>query len=716
MTVESSTQSFHLVGYLVAGDGREGFAVPVFAGTSSNRLVTQQIASNGRVEGFRPIANGGQVRPHGDETVQIAEGAQALWAYLHADGRLHVASQRELARSLATRLDDPIEPFLHLQIVEFCGLEKELPARWKAAYSKLARTSPRSAVAWRDVVIVPPSIRAAVLDAAKVHGLAGQARDLSRAVTVTVEVDRLTIELETDLYDAFAKHPAARRAFQESIRPLRQAFGFKGRTRLTSADARPERTPAPPAAEVQVLAIGDRAARIARHGVSDERSTNGSVRSLPRVVVERSMLVGLVQDRGLRLLSENEAFEVEVDELRTLIVLVAVDPEDPRPVHLAQQIAGHHRRNGARVVVVVPHLPGALATADEIDLWYQLEEGSESVWALSDLSPHTRQNLSYGGGHSAAAASGRFREFLALAADGSFPLVSRPRPRQLEVSVFSSAYGNISPRGLIEHAAMRLLTPSINLVESNLVVAALAETPPKEWLAQVVDKLLPSVRTAGTRLPVGLGDRLGVFAVLGAELRPVDLQEFRQYCTRELHLTGWNVRSDERDDGIIVDSGDGPWRLLVTSDEIMPAAALADGWHEGRQDLRFNNRTIGRRDFLAGVLFGSVPVNPNRIPVLTKILRGRWRTALSIARDRRLDFTDLLLEATIARMAHRTEPTRRKPLAYTTSSKPEVNVHFDAVQAVFRLRQAGGRVSIAKVQLDASGFRVAVEPQPRKKK
>ncbi|HEX8341106.1 MAG TPA: hypothetical protein VF624_09380, partial [Tepidisphaeraceae bacterium] len=211
---EGFSSEFQLAGYLSAVTGKPGFAVPVFRGPSSNRPMVQLISEQDLVAGFRELADGRHVRDHPDAAIRVTEGAPALWAFVGEDGRLRVQPRAMLAETLEAELQEGTEPFLQLQIAQFCGLEQQFSAKWKAVFRHINRTSPRSAAAWRDVVIVPAGVRAAVLGAAKTHGLALGEQDLKRAVTAIVEGKRLVISLEPALYEAFSSHPGATKALK----------------------------------------------------------------------------------------------------------------------------------------------------------------------------------------------------------------------------------------------------------------------------------------------------------------------------------------------------------------------------------------------------------------------------------------------------------------------------------------------------------------------
>jgi hypothetical protein len=143
---------------------------------------------------------------------------------------------------------------------------------------------------------------------------------------------------------------------------------------------------------------------------------------------------------------------------------------------------------------------------------------------------------------------------------------------------------------------------------------------------------------------------------------------------------------------------------LATADE------LTEGWREDRREIRFSEQTIGRRDFLTGVLLGSVPVNPNRIPVLAKILRGRWKTAVSIAQDRRTDVIGALFHATRARIVQQAGPDRAwNPAEFKLTARPEVRPLGNAVQASFPFALSAGEHRVARVLLNSDGFEVALD-------
>lgn len=358
---EGPRPEFRLAGYLSAVTDKPGFAVPVFRGPSSNRPMVQLISEQDLVAGFRELADGRHVRDHFDDGISIAEGAPALWAFVGGDGRLRVQPREMLVEALKAELQDGTEPFLQLQIAEFCGLEQQFSAKWKAAFRYIGRTSPRSAAAWRDVVIVPEGVRAAVLRAAKTHGLAIDEQDLRRAVTTIVERERLVISLEPTLYEAFSTHPGATKALKAGTLALREAFALRADSLVTAHGAVKHRE------EIfdhrsRFIAVGDLAVRIARHVISNERSFNGSVRRIGQQEGEEP-LVGVVHGSEIELHTGDEWPRLKLHEDGTLLILVGISPGDQQSVYLARHIAEAHRGHRRRIVGVVPHLPGEIGRA-----------------------------------------------------------------------------------------------------------------------------------------------------------------------------------------------------------------------------------------------------------------------------------------------------------------------------------------------------------------
>ena len=160
----------------------------------------------------------------------------------------------------------------------------------------------------------------------------------------------------------------------------------------------------------------------------------------------------------------------------------------------------------------------------------------------------------------------------------------------------------------------------------------------------------------------------------------------------------------------VADSEEGPWRVVAAPGELVSADELTEGWREDRREIRFSERTVGRRDFLIGVLLGSVPVNPNRIPVLAKILRGRWKTAISLAQDRRADVIGALIHATRARILRQVDPDRAwNPGELELTARSEVRPLGNAVQASFSFALSAGEHRVARVLLNPDGFEVAMD-------
>ena len=714
MLVDVEERGHELTGYLVANRGQTGFAIPVFRSISSNRPLLQIIGADDRVVGFSELADSRHLCDHPDTTIMTAEGLPALWAFAEADGTLKVARRALLAAALAPTIDARTDPFLQLQIVQFCGMKRELTARWKATFAYMDDASPRSATAWRDVVIVPAGARAAVAAAAVSNGLGDLLENPGRAVSVRVIEDRTVITLEQRLHDAFLDNPAAIRALRSGTLAQRQAFGFRSDV-ITRAKTMSGQVPFRQADGSLLIAVGELALRLVRHNRSDERSLNGSIRKAPSSNLGVPN-VEVVDTRSFR----SEQKRVHDDRLdladdATLFVLLEVSGDDPAPVTIALDLCRAHSGGRRRLVAVVPNLPANLIDERGLVPWRELAAGFDAVWALSDLSPHTRQNLSFGGGHSLAAAARRLEELLILAEDDAFPLTADPKTPD-RISVFGTAVGGLSPRGLLQHAGMKIAVPSLDFTQANLVVAGAGPNKPsRDWLARVLEPILSGTLVLSIRVPKGIGDSTGVIAFTQVPLIPVDLHRLEVHCLDQLRANGWDVLSKPKEGARVVFLDGIDWEILLPTIEVVQPAVTAELWDPDRRSIRFTVQTVGRRDFVAGVLFDAVPVNVVRIPVMEKIMAGRWQTVVGILRDRRFQADDLLVAAILVR-ADRLNGlragSRQMGLGFGLAQRPQIIVHHNHLTVQVGLRRGDASNQFVNARLDPHGLHVTIDPMP----
>lgn len=714
MLVDVEENGHELTGYLVANPGQTGFAIPVFRGISSNRPLLQIIGADDLVVGFSELADPRRLRDHPDATIRAAEGLPALWAFAEADGSLKVARRAALAAELAPTVDARTDPFLQLQIVQFCGMSRELTARWKATFAYMDDASPRSAAAWRDVVIVPAGARAAVAAAAAAHGLGDLLEDPARTVTVRVIEDRTVITLAQGLHDAFLDNPAATRALRSGTLAQRQAFGFRPdvitRARSASGEASSSR-----ANGSLLIAIGELALRLVRHNRSEERSLNGSIRKAPPSNLGAAN-VEVVDTRSFRFeegrLNGNR---LDLTDDATLFVLLEVSVDNPAPVTVALDLCRAHAGDRRRMVAVVPHLPADLIDERGLVPWRELTISFDAVWALSDLSPHTRQSLSFGGGHSLAAAARRLEELLILGEDDAFPLTGR-RKTPDRISVFGTAVGGLSPRGLLQHAGMKIAVPSLDITRAGLGVAGVGrDGQSRDWLERVLEPISSGTPVHSIRTPEGLGDSTGVIAFTRVPVIPVDRHRLEVHCVDQLRANGWDMLSKPEGGAEVVFPDGVCWEVVPPTTDLVLPDVVAEGWHPDRRSIRFTVQTVGRRDFVAGVLFDAVPVNVGRIPVMEKIMAGRWRTIIGILRDRRFQADDLLVAAILDRadrLSGFRVGRRQMGLGFGLAHRPQIVAHHNYLTVQMGFRRADAPNRSVNALLDATGLHVTIDPMP----
>jgi hypothetical protein len=658
--VDDSSQA-ELVGYFSADRDQPGFVVPIFRRRGANMLLVQEVGLDERVHDFRMVEPR-DVQSIDNKSQQFQSlGEPALWGFRYKDGTTSFADRKTLQRLLSDLMADIEWPFLKLQVAQFCEDDAALAGAWRKAFNLLAEHSPRSAEAWRDVIVIPAQMRLAVEHAVLKHGLDASIERLSRVVEVEVDGGRLQLRLGDNLHAAFINAPAARAALEQSAAHIREAFSLApGRLSLVSLEPRSHA----PTSEVLntdgfvVAAIGNMAVTLMNHVTS---STPKWVTVQPpssnRLYDAESRMV--LFQLGEKITSGALNFgQVASLEKETRIVFVTFQLTEEKR-HLLDEAISFAKKNRAGdrlMIAVIPHLPEEpdpdVSDADSI--LPTLYRFFDAVWVLSDRSPHTRQILPYGPGRSISAVANHFRYLLVLARSDRFEH-SVPKDRaSMSLSVIGSAVGERSRGGLVSHALMRM---NHNLFDFAPVTLAQLRTEGVQPMNGTVREIIQ--RTASNaHVELSSGDlRDGgmprvTLALRGVGLLPSGPENFERFCLSQLDRHGWTTRLDQIEKNIRASHRELS-NIVVEYKFAAPAPmGLASRMPQRRNrkedSILLTNAIIRRPTFALHVLNGRVPVHCSRVEATYRIYRRRYAYVLTYLNLEKRRAAKLLVPAALA--------------------------------------------------------------------
>jgi hypothetical protein len=657
-------ENAEVVGYLSPFTDRAGFVVPLFKHRASNKLGVQEVDHRQRVIGFRDVDPRDVHRLPADATVRLPLGAPALWGFVDRQGQPSFADRATLRAELAAvpdRYDD--HPFLRLQIAQFCEDEQDVIDGWRNAYRLLAERSPRSAAAWRDVVVIPAQMRLAVETAILTHGLDASIDGLERKVEVDIRGNQLGIRLDEALLIAFRDSPAARRSLEESVAPMREAFHLApSRVTLTALSSAPA-SHEPDVnrwAGIDIVAIGDLAVSLMQRVFPDivespRRSTadryavrSGAMRSGQRVERARLLLIeeGLAFEQGL--VGEIEGFGPAPPTAKTVLILFPLTL-DRATLDPAFDIAKDYRGPSRKVIAVIPQLP---ELSDEDggtmrETLSSLEDQFDAIWILSDRSPYTRQGLPYGPARSLPAVEAHFHYLVSMVSSGEADWGSHPEitPHRAKFGLIGSALGDRTVPVLVQHAMMRLQHPALDLSsvpQATIHYDSFIEGFERH-IHEIVRRDAPEARVtisvAAIRRP---GPGKAVVALHGVTLRPVDAGYFEHHCVDQLRRHGWRVEPESRSRPMVAFTRNDTEQFefdckFVRAHDIPDERALRvrNRRNSVNDRVLFTNAAIQRRAFALQVLNGVVPIHDSRIEAAGRIFRNRYTYVLrTLVRDK----------------------------------------------------------------------------------
>lgn len=728
------------MGYLKPTADPEGFLLPVFRAEGANGLCVQTIGPDGAVSGFSQIFPKGLREAPDHERCAVSQGEPAIWAFADQDGIPSFRSRAALQAQLRPRLAHGRDPFLQLQIARFCDAETELAVAWRAAFGRLEKHSPRSALAWRDMVVLPAAIRSAVAEIAAERGVEQAGDYWDHAVETQMRNDRLTILLSPLLFRLFTDSFSAHDQLHKRSVSVRKAFSIKtdrlNLEAMGTGDPGQPSGPVDPASARIVVALGSMAENLVR---ASSRQTG--FLAVPLCVRQDDRLQNvdpLLILRGEEVIEEKSLRDdfpsSLIGEPGEMLIVFQLGPSHFHLLEAACRIAERYRHGGAHVTAVIPHLPDMLFDPGEPggELPNKLLSGFDGIWFLSDRSANVRHPLPFGPARSHSVASRHFRFMCERAHDWMRMHPSRNgKPSVAEVILVGSAEGNRMTPSLLDHAIMRLLHPEIDLASAKEVMIMTQGAPEQhqEIVRIFGDREFPQAGILS--IPNGRGTTAYGEVVIAARdvaMHPATPLHFEEMCAGQFAKAGWNV----------VNGGSGGVDLTVRLDDARLLVECGFDLDEGgsgnyraRVGKRWRDevvlittRSVRRKQFLRHVLNGQTTIHYSRISALQLIHRRRFTHVITALKKGQLDVEREVIPACLNWLAMQPDivDLLSAPARVELSDHDKIDHGLGPDRYMFRLpvlikpQRSGERIMPAsatvQVVLNWSGWRlISVVPQ-----
>lgn len=657
------SQKAHLVGHLKPTANPEGFVLPVFQIAGANGLSVQIIDKDGAVAGFEQIFPQELISEQQESLHSVVTGQAAIWGFADKSGKPRFEPRSTLQVHLRAKLAETRDPFLQLQIARFCNAETELASAWQAAYDRLKEYSPRSALAWRDMVVLPPAIRAAVIEIAQEHGITEEASYWDHAVETLTRDNRLHIGLRQPIYHLFQGNEIARSQLERQTAPVRKAFGIQvGSLKLTELvhELTDQSTPAPSEtpSENLIVALGGMAENLvcAVLPAPLERVSERRREPMP-IGYHPSEPVLLI--RGREIVNQTRLSEdfssIPIGTPEELIIIFQLGEGHSRLWEAACGLAEEQRKRGGRAIAIIPHLPDYLFDGiDETsEMPARLSSAFHQIWFLSDRSPDVRRRLPYGPARSTLAVARHLRFVLH---DGfSWLNMNKPVasiPGSAEVAIVGSANGDQMLPSLLEHAAMRLIHPEIDMITAHEALISVLGSPggPPEITKTFSNREFPNAMVqVDNRTKRDGGYNEVVVAAQGVTMRRVAGRHFEDMCANQLDKAGWIVSPQDQDTyDFAVSRGKTHLQIECKFDSDGSGsrgykALVGKKW---RNDIVvITTKTLRKKQFLQHVLNGQTTLHYSRIAVLNLIHGRRFNYVMTALRNQKIDIKKDVLPA-----------------------------------------------------------------------
>ncbi|WP_342248777.1 hypothetical protein [Sphingomonas sp. OTU376] len=644
-----------MAGYLQPVVGQPGFALLLFRTPEANRLVAQKLGADGNIREFTPIDPPAYTEIS-TPALQVEANGPALWAYVLPGEAPCIGARGQVAEWLGARLGQIEDPLLRLQAAEFCERDQPVRDAWRAAYERLSESAPRSAVAWRDVVVLPGRVRQAVAQAILEHGIEGHDRDLGRDVGVSVENGKLHLSFDAGLFEALGNSPGALAGIAKETKGVREAFDLADDLVATSRDN--SRFIPPDSQEQLLIAVGRRAIVLANAASLDNpslRNPAGYRLSYAPEMEEDQTSPPVLVASGTRILYHGDAGADGIAphlpppasrKSDPALILFTVMPGKMNVTRQAVAQALDLRRAGYRTIGVIPHLPhyGMAENADYANLLDTLQDSFDTIYMVSDHSAYTRGGLPFGPSYSLRATTNRLRELLRnidshlARTEADTRTVGRGSAL---VHLIGSAIGShrTGPVRLVDLALQGISDFPLdwNGAARLHVASSGIDRLPREYLLDLIDR--EGLGSVGTHFG---GDNLAgpdtaelKVEIDAAEWLPLGLEEFHMVCAKALQKHGWDL----------IDAGNDEtnWRIHQAGLEVLVDCRA---YGVSRKDFRLRDKAHRRYgeivvltnvpvtpgDYARMMLNGQVPVHYSKIGILRTLLMRRYSYLLSALR------------------------------------------------------------------------------------
>jgi len=637
-----------LIGYVQAVVGQPGFAVLLFRMPEANRLVAQAQAPDGTIRDFTPIEPPTYTEAS-DDDVRVSKGQPALWCYIVPGEPPCIGSREEVADWLQGRIETIEDPLLRLQAAEFCEDDHAIRDAWRASFVRLKKVSPKSANAWRDVVVLPGRVRDAVASTIAAYGIDDADRDLGGDVAVSVEAGELHISFEARLYEELEQHAGALARISDDTLDVRDAFDLAPDIVIAAHDSF-EATPAAPAGPPIILAYGTIAVEMAKQVISPD----GKVRvpqflgkiSPSKQSPSTALLIHGQKSDEFDFRTQRDAFTMfpAVTDLTesTVLILFSLSAQDSNISHYACDAARSIPSKGYRKIAVIPHLPDPGLTADEgryAALLNDLQSSFDAICILSDQSPHLKGGIPFGPARSLQAAANRFRDLM-QALEKHYAMLGSTKvdPSGLAMVYLISSVrdsGSLTTTRLAEHMLDRVKDFTLDWNGAqylHFIDHEIRIVPDNHGLDQIADReRIQDVTITSVSQPrPKLASRQVQLQLGPVKWRATALDTFPDTCRYELQLHEWHVTKGERNTRFRVALGDinmpVECRAYGATANARPLRVRPE-W-SSEQSIVLTNGTISRSDFVRHVLSGKTPVHFSNIGNLATIVSQRYAYVL----------------------------------------------------------------------------------------
>ncbi len=714
-----------LVGHVRPVPEQPGFVLLVFREGTGNEPMTQIVGSDDRVVGFRSVDFATiPVAPERQASVRVGE--EALWGYAVPDEPPHIGRRDELVAWLTGRVDAVADPLLRLQAAEFCGLSDVRRSAWRTSFDHMALVAPRSAEAWRDVIVLPTQVRASVARVIDAIGL-DVPIDLGRDVGVRVGGDRLVVSFEPGLYEALRSHPTALTDIDRDTADVRRAFELDGPIE-TLAEERSTgggmsvRGPAP-----VIVAVGERAQRVLHRLIRSAKGIDADL-AIPVRARDHAGAASLTVWEPDRLVFEGDVGLDDLDahlpmtdrtERPDLLVVFGARASEMDVAEHAMRLVRTVDASRYRRIAVIPHLPDpALSrSADGYERFLtSLAEAFDAVFVLSDHSPNLRYGLPYGPSRSYEASAARLGLLVSTLEAGRVaviePLVmSVPEGLPVHVLSSTSSSGSLSARRLFEYAIGGATAFSFVRTRSTRLSLTVTRDVPRDE----AESLEEPVRRAGfsdllltyhQTFPASRGTKADVH-LAQLRWRPMALSEFAGFCVRELETYGWRVAMP---DGVRPDVE------IRRGSVTMPIEFKAFGVDDDARPLRTPTKqrlgvdivllidgTVHRGDYVRHVLQGRLPIGVGRLNVIETVYARRYVYLIRALGGNQVRYRSRILDAAFARILDPSTPGYGAGNAAILTMTSDVDVTIDGRESEVSVLDDVLRVNLVVIVASDTG-------------